>query len=144
MDAKRILIAVDDSPLAAHAASVGFDLARALHADVALITVIDPARNASPDSGIPASDLIAYAEREGRDLLARIGETGAMQPRPLLFVPAGSPGAEIVKAAGDWQADVIVIGSHGRGGVSRLVLGSVAEAVTRHAPCPVLIVRSPS
>ncbi|MGE5112215.1 MAG: universal stress protein [Acidobacteriaceae bacterium] len=47
----------------------------------------------------------------------------------------------MVKAANEWPADLIVIGSHGRGGVERLLLGSVAESVTRHAACPVLVVR---
>jgi nucleotide-binding universal stress UspA family protein len=46
-----------------------------------------------------------------------------------------------VNAAKEWPADVIVIGSHGRAGVTRVLLGSVAEAVMRHAPCPVLVVR---
>jgi universal stress protein A len=53
----------------------------------------------------------------------------------------GKPAAEIVNAAKEWPADVIVIGSHGRAGVTRVLLGSVAEAVMRHAPCPVLVVR---
>lgn len=47
-----------------------------------------------------------------------------------------------VNAAKEWPADLIVIGSHGRGGVKRALLGSVAEGVMRHAPCPVLVVRA--
>jgi nucleotide-binding universal stress UspA family protein len=48
----------------------------------------------------------------------------------------------ILDAATEWQADLIVLGSHGRRGLSRFMLGSVAESVARHAPCSVLIVRT--
>jgi nucleotide-binding universal stress UspA family protein len=48
----------------------------------------------------------------------------------------------VVEAAEKWHADLIVVGSHGKGGLRRLLLGSVAEFVARHAPCSVLIVRS--
>jgi nucleotide-binding universal stress UspA family protein len=54
---------------------------------------------------------------------------------------AASPGRAIVKHAESIGADVIVVGTHGRDGVSRLLMGSVAEYVARHAPCPVLVVR---
>jgi nucleotide-binding universal stress UspA family protein len=144
MTFQRILIAVDNSPLAAHAANVGFDLARALHGEVALITVVDPLENAAPESGVPAVDLIAFAEKDGRRLLADVGARSAIQPPPLSFVPVGKPGVEILKTAGEWPADLIVVGSHGRSGVGRVVVGSVAETVMRHATCPVLVVRSPS
>lgn len=142
MPFKRVLIAVDDSPTAAHAANVGFDLVRAVQGDAALITVVDPSRVCTPESGLPATDLIASAEHDGKELLANIGARSESLPPPLSFVAVGKPGTEIVKAAADWPADVIVLGSHGRGGVGRLLIGSVAEAVMRHAPCPVLIVRS--
>lgn len=55
----------------------------------------------------------------------------------------GDPATEILAAAESWRADLIVMGTHGRGGLGRLVLGSVAEAVMRHAPCPVLTVKTP-
>ena len=61
---------------------------------------------------------------------------------PLEFLAIGAPVEEIVKAAQDWPADMIVIASHGRSGVRRLLLGSVAEGVMRHAACPVLVVRA--
>jgi nucleotide-binding universal stress UspA family protein len=57
-------------------------------------------------------------------------------------VETGDPAAVICVIARDIAADVIVIGSHGKGFLSRVLLGSVSEHVTRHAPCPVLVVRS--
>ncbi len=53
----------------------------------------------------------------------------------------GDPAAEIVRIATDEQAEMIVLGTHGRTGLSRLLMGSVAEAIVRRAPCPVLIYR---
>jgi universal stress protein A len=57
------------------------------------------------------------------------------------FLREGKPADEILAAAREWEADVIVIGTHGRSGVSRLVLGSTADLVVRHAPCPVLVIK---
>ena len=97
---KRILIAVDDSPIAAHAAGVGFDLARALQGEVALITVVDPSEHCLSESGIPTADQIAFAERDAKRLLAEIGARSEMQPRPLAFTPVGKPADKIVIVRG--------------------------------------------
>ena len=58
------------------------------------------------------------------------------------FVQTGIPGPTIIQKAKEWAADLIVIASHGRSGVPRALLGSVAEEVIRNAPCPVLVVRA--
>jgi nucleotide-binding universal stress UspA family protein len=142
MNFRRILIAVDGSPIAAHAADVGIELARSLGGEVALIHVVDPAQNWAPESGVPAAELVKLAEQDGKRLLADLRLRATLPAPPLEFVQVGKPASEIVKAAKDWPADIIVIGSHGRGGISRLLLGSVAERVMRHASCPVLVVRA--
>jgi nucleotide-binding universal stress UspA family protein len=108
----------------------------------AFIHVVDPALGLAPDSGVPAAGLIASAQQDATRLLAELRQRTSSRQRPLGFVQVGEPAAEIVKAAKDWPADLIVIGSHGCRGVARAVLGSVAEAVVRHAPCPVLVVRA--
>ena len=143
MSFRKILVAVDESAFAARAADVGFDLARSLGAEVAILHVVDPAVDAyAPEGGIRASELVALAQQDGKRLLAAFAQRAALQPAPLEFIHVGKPAAEIVKGAKDWRADLIVIGSHGRGRVERLLLGSVAEAVMRHATCPVLVVRT--
>ena len=58
-------------------------------------------------------------------------------------VMVGEPFADICQSAAQEQADLIIMGSHGRTGLSHVLLGSVAERVVRHAPCPVLVVRPP-
>jgi universal stress protein A len=142
MQFKRILIAVDDSPLAAHAADSGIELARAVAGEVAFVYVVDPLHIWAPEGGVPVADLTKLAEQEGKRLLAVFSARAALSAAPLEFVQVGKPATEIVKAATAWPADVIVIASHGRGGVSRALLGSVAEGVMRHSSCPVLVVRA--
>lgn len=143
MSFRKILVAVDESAFAARAADVGFELARSLGAEVAIIHVVDPAVDAyAPEGGIPLSQLVTLAQQDGRRLLGAFAQRAALQPAPHEFIHVGKVATEIVKAANDWPADLIVIGSHGRGGIDRLLLGSVAEAVMRHAACPVLVVRA--
>ena len=138
---RRILIAVDDTAIAAHAADVGVELARDLGAEPGLAWVVDPSLIFMPDSGLATADLMAMAERDARrtltDLRTQLSLNGALE-----FVTRGHPAAEIVKTATAWPADLIVIGSHPRRGVQRLLQSSVAEEVMRHAPCAVLVVRS--
>ena len=144
MSFRRILLAVDDSPVAAHAADVGSELAKTLGAELAFVYAVDASQNVAPGSGVPAAELIALAERDGRGLLARFGQRAAQDPPPLEFVVVGKPASAILKTATEWPADIIVIGSHGRRGLERVLMGSVAEAVVRHAPCSVLVVRAPA
>jgi universal stress protein A len=58
-------------------------------------------------------------------------------------MPMGNPADEIVQLARDEEASLIVLGTHGRTGFSRLLMGSVAEVVVRRSPCPVLVYRPP-
>lgn len=139
---KKILVAIDGEPIAAHAADIGAELARLAGAEMAFVHVIDAALINAADTGIQPAVLAASAKEDARKL---INDFRKRLPQPLTaleFVQIGSPLAEIVNAAKDWPADLIVIGSHGRGGIKRALLGSVAEGVMRHAPCPVLVVRA--
>jgi universal stress protein A len=143
MGFRRMLIALDDSAAAAHAADIGADLARSLGAEVALVHAVDPTLAATPETGVPAATLLADADHDARLSLATHAARLALPTPPLAFIRVGRPAHEIIAAAREWQADLIVIASHGRRGVPRLLLGSVAEEVVRHAPCPVLVVRVP-
>jgi nucleotide-binding universal stress UspA family protein len=131
---RRILIAVDDEPVAAHAADIGAELARLAEAEVAFIHVIDAELVNAADTGIQPAVFVASAKEEARKLIVDFRKRLPQQSTALDFVQIGSPLTEIVNAAKDWPADLIVIGSHGRGGIKRALLGSVAEGVMRHAP----------
>jgi nucleotide-binding universal stress UspA family protein len=140
MSFRRILIALDDGAIAAHAVDVGIELAAALKAQAALVYVVDPTPGIEPESGLPAAEWRATLKREGQAFLAMAAQrTG--EPLAWQFLREGKPADEILAAAREWVADAIVIGTHGRSGVSRLVLGSTAESVVRNAPCPVLVIK---
>lgn len=142
MSFQRILIALDGSATAAHAGEVGVGLAKALGVELALVHAVDPALGLVAESGASASDLISLAEQDGRALLAAFPRRAGLPSPPYEFVEVGKPADVILKVAAEWKADIVVVGSHGRGGVRRLVLGSVAEGVMRRSRCPVLVVRA--
>lgn len=138
----KILIAIDSEPIAAHAADIGAELAHLAGAEMAFVHVIDTALVNAADTGIQPAVFTASAKEDARKLIDGFRKRLPGQMTALDFVQIGSPVTEIVNAAKDWPADLIVIGSHGRGGVKRALLGSVAEGVMRHGPCPVLVVRA--
>ena len=140
MSIRKILIAVDEQPVSVRAAEVGAELARALGGEVALIHVGDP--GVIGDTGMSPAEFAARVKQESERLLAGFHERLSLPAAALRFAETGVPAATIVNAAKEWAADLIVIATHGRSGVSRALLGSVAEGVMRNAPCPVLVVRA--
>ena len=94
-----------------------------------------------PAGNTAATDeTIARAIEEGEELLRSIRRRVPLLGATSDYVECGRPSERIVELAKRWPADLIVMGSHARRGVERVLLGSVAEEVMRHAPCPVLIV----
>jgi nucleotide-binding universal stress UspA family protein len=145
MTFQKILVAADDSAFAAHAASIGVELATRLRAKIAFVNVIDSyAALVGGDSGTSAAESVALAEGEAKSMLAAFRQRASATPAALEFLAFGQPAAQIVHTARTWPADLIVIGSHSRGAVQKLLLDSVAEAALRHAHCPVLVVRAPA
>jgi nucleotide-binding universal stress UspA family protein len=141
MPFKRILIAVDTGEIGVHAALVGLELAAALSATVAFIHVVGPAISDGGWFPVASSELTQKPNDEISRILAGLRGSAPIPADAVRFVPVGDPVKSITEAAHRWPADIVVIGSHGRGGVDRVFLGSVAEGVSRHAPCPVLVVR---
>ncbi len=143
MTFRKILIAIDDSTFAAHAADVGTDLATQLGAEVAFVTVVDPAAMPySGDSGVPATEWLAMLKRDAKSLLNAFALRRTITPPPLQFLEEGKPATKVVDAARNWPADLIVMGTHGRNAVANVLLGSVAQGVLHHAPCPVMVLRA--
>jgi nucleotide-binding universal stress UspA family protein len=113
-------------------------LARDYSAALVVAHVVPPARVFAPD-GI-AVPFPAEEPYEARARLARVRPTdGHVEIEHRLL--EGEPAEMILKLARDVSADVIVMGTHGSSGLTRLLVGSVAESVMRKAPCPVLTVR---
>jgi nucleotide-binding universal stress UspA family protein len=142
---ERVMIAVDGSKTSARALEVGQALARQVGAAVALVHVLDLAKGFTPEFGIADTAIIDGLRVAGLEVLDRYsraispaGESGVIPVAR--FLREGDPASEIVTAADEWRADVIVIGTHARGPVVRFLLGSTAEAVVRRAHCPVLTI----
>lgn len=143
MSVKKILIAVDDSPFAERAAKLGIELAEAVNAEVAFVHVFDATATPAGAWGFPADRISAMSELEGKRLLKKfhdgIPAKISADLRVHDFVESGNPAAAIVDVAKNWRADLIVMGSHGRGKVAGILMGSVSQDVLRQAPCPILV-----
>ena len=144
----RILVALDGSKTASHALDTAIRLALDTGAELQVLYVIDLPIIAYDVPGYdPSIVRDAYIE-EGRviraDAEARMAQQGVKGTSRSVEVelPAEDVAQCIQHAADDWNADLIVMGTHGRRGVRRLVLGSVAERVLRCACRPVLLVPS--
>ncbi|SDD15355.1 universal stress protein [Paraburkholderia lycopersici] len=142
----RILVALDGSKTASHALDTAIGLARDTGAELQALYVIDLPVMAYDVPGYdPSIVRDAYIE-EGRviraDAEARMAQQGVKGASRSVEVelPAQDVAQCIERAAAQWHADLIVMGTHGRRGVRRLVLGSVAERVLRSACRPVLLV----
>jgi nucleotide-binding universal stress UspA family protein len=138
MPFQRVLVTLDGSVCSARALQVAATLATTLGAQIGLVHVIDP--KLVLDSGIPADQMWTLLRREGQELLDTAAAAIPDHPHPWKFLRESPPAQELLTAARAWHAALVVLGTHGRSGVTRLLLGSTAEAVLRHAPCPVVIV----
>jgi nucleotide-binding universal stress UspA family protein len=136
---QKILIAVDESPLGAHAADQGVVLARSLGAEIAFVNVVAPLPGVD---GVPPTALREEGERAAHGLL-EAAASRASAPA-LRFVRYGHAAREIIAAAEDWGADAIVLGTHGRSALTRALLGSVAEGVLSQSRRPVVLIPRPS
>jgi len=144
-DINRILVAVDFSTNSDRALDYAGMLARRFGASLHLLHVVEPM-----SLGSPSIDASAFATPGWNKLLAEdahreLTSLGApFQPYvATTSVLYGDPSSCILRDADDRQMDLIVMGTHGRGALAQLMMGSVAERVVRIASCPVLTVRHP-
>jgi nucleotide-binding universal stress UspA family protein len=140
---KRILVPTDFSECSEHALKYGREMASTFGATLHLLHVVqDPYTQPWAAEAFPAplGDLLQQWQEQAharlKALLPEGERSGAM-----IAVQVGSPFQEICRYAEEQDIDMIVIGTHGRGPLGHMLLGSVAEKVVRRAPCPVLTVR---
>lgn len=138
---KRILIPTDGSEYTKAAIKKGIALAKQMGAEVTAMYVVDQTSfiNFPMDSTIVS--VYSLLEKEGKDAIDFVvqeGEKAGIKVNTL--IEEGSPSRKIVDASKNF--DLIVMGTLGRTGISKILLGSVAEKVIRFALCPVLVVRS--
>jgi nucleotide-binding universal stress UspA family protein len=145
---KRILVPVDGSRPSSRGLAEALKLARSQKARVCLLHVVDERAVAlSPEAGGVYLDRLLNVMREsGKKILAQAAlaarARGVKASTVLVENITRSVADVVIAQARKWHADLIVIGTHGRRGVSRLVMGSDAENVVRTAPVPVLLVRA--
>jgi nucleotide-binding universal stress UspA family protein len=145
MALRRIVHATDFSPASRPAFRMALVLARPAGARLLLLHVLTPP---TPFVGgwrrAPSSylELLQAARRQAhRRLASWLAQARAARVRVQARLVEGGPSEQIRKVSGRWHADLIVIGTHGRSGMRRFVMGSVAEQVVRRSLRPVLTVR---
>lgn len=139
----RIVVPTDFSDCAREAWEMAKRLGAAVGAELIVCHIVpEPLRyGQGVYAGDPADDVARAWVKAALDDLVEQARAGGLEARACLR--RGLPYQEIVALARDERADLIVIGAHGRAGMSRMLLGSVTDRVVRLAPCPVLTVREP-
>jgi nucleotide-binding universal stress UspA family protein len=146
MTGQHFLVPIDFSSYAEQALDYAIALAKQLQAHVTLLHVIQPPLIAGADMGVWPSptfleELEAAVTSDMEGYLARVTAAGLEGE---IVVVHGVPFQEILHAAKERHVDLIIMGTHGRTGLTHVLLGSVAEKVVRLATCPVLIARQPT
>ena len=137
----RILLAIDDSKFSEAATQVVIAQFQPQGTEVKVMNVVDLALP------IPTSDAAGFREeslKHGQEVVRRAEQMlNKAGYKVRTAVEEGDPKSKIIDQATHWNAELIVVGSHGRKGIERFLMGSVAEGIVRHAPCSVEIVRIP-
>jgi nucleotide-binding universal stress UspA family protein len=146
MKIETLLLPTDFSECAEHALPYAAWLAHLTGARVICLHVIEPVVPVTGYTGLiesaPLTDLSEQLEESAARELPKIAEReefAGLETEEMIV--HGEAATEIVRVAKERQVDMIVISSHGRTGLGRIIFGSTAESVARHAPCPVLIVK---
>ncbi|MCO5937257.1 universal stress protein [Mucilaginibacter sp. RB4R14] len=151
MKISKILIGIDDSKFAEYAASYGFDIAHTFNAHVGLVHIVEPAVIADITNdtimGLPIQrddynevNILSIQKEQANNIIERTIEKYAKGLEVTCFNEYDSTADGILSCSKEFKADLIVIGTHSRSGIDRLLMGSVAESVVRNAQVPVLVV----
>jgi universal stress protein A len=148
MQIRTILLPTDFSECGNFALSYAASLARTFKASIICLNVIEPIVPTVGYSGmtepLPIADIAEQLEDSAERELPKLAECDDCEGLNVEeMVVHGEAAAEIVRVGKEKGADLIVIASHGRTGLGRILFGSTAEAVVRHAHCPVLVVKPP-
>lgn len=139
---RQILVPIDFSDCSRKALQYAIALARQHKAAITLAYIMPNITTLGEYGGIDYSAITKEMREEAERRLATmvVDEVRGVVVTDTVVRP-GSPASEIIAVASKLPADLIVVATHGRGGLKHAFLGSVAERIVRHAPCPVLVVR---
>lgn len=148
MTYQRILVPVDGSDIATAALKEAVRLAKAFPSALCIMMVADEYPGYAESIPVNSDEYISMVREYGKNILTsmeKIAKQAGIQPDIKLVEVNKQPDVipeHIIQQAVDWRADLIVLGTHGRKGISRLMLGSVAESVVRLAHTPVLLIKN--
>jgi nucleotide-binding universal stress UspA family protein len=142
MQWKEICCAVDFGDPSRVAMEQAAELAKRFEAQLTLVHVVVPPLAAESDVLVSSRGVAAVEAQEREEQLARWrADAERRAGRPVRSrVLSGDPAGEILRYTREERCDLLVVGTHGRKGIARVVLGSVAERAARESPCPVLVV----
>ena len=141
MKTDKILIVADDSAPSIKAIQFGLNIARALGAKATLLSVVDAGHAiGNPDAGIFPDDALIALKAKTEDFLNRMNTRYGEGIDVELLAPVGDIETTVIDIAEKWGATMIVAGTHGRTGISKLLNSSVAESIIHHSPVPVCVV----
>lgn len=142
----KILLAIDGSNFSEAAARMIAKQLQSQDSEVRVLSVVEPLSTEFTPQMAPG--YYPELDEQKRDAKTLVDRTAKMLAevgfKTSTLVLAGDAKTMILDEASDWKADLIVVGSHGRKGLGRFLLGSVSEAVARHSKCSVEIVRGAS
>src|SRR6185437_3922935 len=143
---QHILVPVDGSELAERALREAVQLARLLSARMRIMHIVSSAPWITQGSPEVMEEFITQMRSTGESIIREaktVARSADIQVDDRLIEAIGErAGKYIVAEANEWPAELIVCGTHGRSGLSRLLMGSDAEYIVRHSPVPVLLIRA--
>ena len=141
MHFEKILIAVEDSSHSLEAAKAGLQLAQMVNAEIAIMCAVNIGVTIASPEVIPTPiEIITLQREEAHNVIEKVKAMYTGKTPVHEFTPEGDPREEIVAVAEQWGAHIIVVGTHGRTGLTHLLMGSTAEYVVRHSKVPVMVV----
>jgi universal stress protein A len=138
---KRILVPVDFSTCSKKALAYAVPFAKQFGAEIVIAYVVQPYIPVPEMGAVDTTAVLAQMREGGKSELEKLHLSITDDVKIKTSLRVGHPAQEIVKAAAEIDADLILLSTHGRTGLGRAFFGSVAEHVTRYARCPVLTVR---
>ena len=136
---KKILIAIGEDHSAENVAKTGLMLAKQLHAEIAVVSVANTS-NLLTDGGITPDEMADIIRRDTRESQKKILNSVFGDVEVTHFVKEGKPHEAILKASEEWNADILVMGTHSNSGLSQVLLGSVFEKVIKTSTIPIFLV----
>lgn len=139
MTYKRILIALDEGPSAENVAKQGLQLGKQLKAEIAVVSVANT-NDLHTDGGVTPDEMAEIIRKDTRENQAKILDNVFRDYEVTKFVEEGKPDEFIIKVAKEWNADILVIGTHSNSGILKVLLGSVFEKLVKNSEIPIFLV----